>query len=120
MPQGSVLGPVLFIIYVNDLPEITKSIAQMFGEDTKLFSIVPDENRRAELQEDMNKLTNWTEEWPLQYYTEKCKVLHTGRNNKEYTYTMNTNQNINTMDTTMLEKDLEVFMDPKLMFSRHI
>ena len=114
------LGPVLFIIYVNDLPEITKSIAQMFADDTKLFSIVPDENKRAELQEDIDKLTDWAEEWQLQFNIEKCKVLHIGRNNKKYAYTMNTNQDTIPLDTTMLEKDLGVFVDPELKFTRHI
>jgi hypothetical protein len=119
VPQGSVLGPVLFIIFVNDLPEVTHAVAQMFADDTKLFQLVSDDESRRLLQEDLNKLTQWAAEWQLQFNSSKCKILHIGRNNIREKYTMDENGEPRVLETTELEKDLGVQIDPELKFSRH-
>ena len=58
--QGSVLGPILFIIYVNDLPGVVESLTMLFADDTKLYRPVNDIEDREKLQGDINSLMRWS------------------------------------------------------------
>jgi hypothetical protein len=120
VPQGSVLGPVLFIVFVNDLPEETASIAQMFADDTKLFRTIKDSEDYNQLQHDIDELVKWSKAWKISFNSTKCKVLHIGRNNTNSSYTMANDTGRTTLESTTLEKDLGVYVDPELKFSSHI
>ena len=76
VPQGSVLGPILFLIYVSDISDDVSSNVILFADDTKLYSRVERQEDCHTLQEDLNKLVNWSEKWLMRFNTEKCKVLH--------------------------------------------
>ena len=78
VPQGSVLGPLLFLIYVNDLPEWIKTNIKMFADDTKLWNTIRQASDSRELQEDFNRLREWSNKWLLDFNIEKCKVMHVG------------------------------------------
>ena len=67
IPQGSVLGPVLFIIYINDLPDLVENFTMLFADDTKLYSAVNNTNDHDSLQNDLNKLIHWSEKWQLNF-----------------------------------------------------
>ena len=56
VPQGSVLGPLLFLLYVNDLPDWIKSSIKMFADDTKLWSTISDVDDKQKLQDDLHKI----------------------------------------------------------------
>ena len=56
IPQGSVLGPVMFVIFINDLPDVTHSMAQMFADDTKVYTEVNDTAAQVQLQNDIDKV----------------------------------------------------------------
>ena len=118
IPQGSVLGPFLFVCFVNDIPEAVHSNTFLFADDTKLFTKVPDNANT--LQEDLNKLQLWSDIWQLRFNAEKCKVMHIGRNNDKRKYCMNSNGSQITLETISLEKDLGVNIDEELKFSKHI
>ena len=68
VPQGSVLGPLLFLVYINDLEENIKSKIRFFADDTMLFSIVNDNDTSAtELQHDLNLIGKWAYQWKLEF-----------------------------------------------------
>ena len=78
IPQGSILGPILFTIFINDLPECVTSKCKMFADDTKIYnkSIM-----NSEIQTDLDSLHEWSNQWCLNFNVDKCKVLHLGKNN---------------------------------------
>ena len=75
IPQGCVLGPILFITYINDLPNHVLSSVRLFADDTKLFSRSDDKEKSNSLQEDLDRLQDWSEQWLLRFHPEKCHVL---------------------------------------------
>ena len=95
VPQGSVLGPLLFIIYINIMDtELTNDIADIiskFADDTKVGSKVNSKADHDKLQQALNELGNWAKKWQMQFNESKCKVLHFGDNKSvdQFQYTLN-------------------------------
>ena len=115
VPQGSVLGPVLFLVYINDLPLEVNSKTKMFADDTKLYAPSKVAGSALRLQEDINRVTNWSDAWQLPFNTTKCTVLHVGPGNAHHQYTMRGA----TLQETDAEKDLGVKVDTHLKFRDH-
>jgi ribonucleases P/MRP protein subunit RPP40 len=78
VPQGSVLGPLLFLLFVNDLPEWIKCDIRMFADDTKIWNVIRRESDSEKLQDDIDNLTGWSQRWLLKFNPDKCKVMHVG------------------------------------------
>jgi len=116
IPQGSVLGPILFVIFINDLPEVVSSTAKIFADDTKLFSSVMTEDDHKQLQNDLNSLIKWSEDWQLGFNESKCKVIHLGHNNSKRQYQMNAIS----LSVSSEEKDLGIIIDNELKYHKHI
>ena len=84
VPQGSVLGPILFLIYINDLPDCVNCPVCLFADDSKLYCKVPKSNNgnpdaideHAMLQEDLQELHNWATRWKMSFNVNKCKIMH--------------------------------------------
>ena len=122
VPQGSCLGPVLFVIFINDLPEVVTSLCQMYADDTKLFSKVNDLQMQQQIQKDLDSLMNWADKWQLRFNSDKCHVLHLGFNNSNYSYFMKAHDDDSSveLETARIEKDLGVQVDDQLKFTQHI
>ena len=75
VPQGSILGPLLFSIFINDLPDCIKTNLLMFADDVKLFKKISNINDCLELQRDIDRLTDWCETNRLQLNPDKCKIM---------------------------------------------
>ena len=102
VPQGSVLGPILFLIYINDLDDDIASNVLMFVDDTKVFRKIKIDADRQQLQDDLNKMTEWSEKWQMLFNFGKYKCLHRGHGNEDVQYTMG----CILLNTTIKEKDL--------------
>ena len=76
VPQGSVLGPLLFLIFINDLDEGIRSHILKFAYDTRVFQELRDETDCSTLQSDLDKLLTWAEKWQMDFNVKKCKVMH--------------------------------------------
>ena len=119
VPQGSVLGPLLFVIFINDLPESILSGVKMYADDTKIFQLVNNEEQAKKLQEEIDKLYNWSQVWQLLFHPDKCHILHLGNKSINHEYYMGTDQNKIKLNPMEAEKDLGVTVDNKLTFSEH-
>ena len=114
IPQGSILGPVLFTIFINDIADNVQSFCKVFADDTKVFNV---SDKNDILQRDLSVLQDWTRKWDLHFNTNKCNVLHTGTQNPCNSYFLNVQDEIN---SCCEEKDLGVLFDRKLSFDCHI
>ena len=122
IPQGSVLGPILFPMFVSDVPGIMNNLTSMFADDTKLYATLTDDNNSPHsLQEDLTKLQEWSLKMQMNFHSDKCHVLHLGQSNPQNTYHMNNaSGDIHMLDVVTSEKDLGVTIDHQLKFSDHI
>ena len=116
IPQGSVLGPTLFVLFINDLPEVVSSTIKIFADDTKMYRKVNNDEDRLLLQKDIDKLCKWSETWQLQFNATKCKVMHKGKHSLNATYEMNGT----ILENVTEEKDLGVIIDNELKFHKHV
>ena len=75
IPQGSVLGPILFVLYINDMPESIQnnSTVKMFVDDSKLYKRTDGANGASDLQKDLDKLYDWSNKWLLKFHPEKMQ-----------------------------------------------
>ena len=113
MPQGSVLGPILFLVYINDLEEGVTGKILKFADDTKLFRKVKEIGDKQNLQDDIDKLVKWSEKWQMLFNFGKCKCLHTGSGNTGMNYEMGGT----ILSKTVKEKDLGVTMNANMKVS---
>lgn len=88
VPQGSVLGPLLFILYVNDLEKNITGIVSKFADDTKLANRADSKEGCIELQNNINSITKWVDDWQMELNKSKCKIMHIGKLNLHYEYTL--------------------------------
>ena len=88
VPHGSVLGPCLFLIYINDIDLNISGEMLKFADDIKVICSIEKEENGATLQADLDKLLDWSNKWQMQFNLEKCKVMHFGYNNPCLEYTI--------------------------------
>ena len=88
VPQGSVLGPFLFLACTNDIPTGVRSNMRLFADDSKVYRIIYDENDEKQLQCHLSTLQKWSEIWQLRFHHDKCEVLRVthARDHTSYPY----------------------------------
>jgi hypothetical protein len=124
VPQGSVIGPLLFVLYINDLPDVVEAEVYLFADDTKIFCRILDDDT-SPLQEDLNKLQKWSDTWLLKFHPDKCKVMKIHRGNKEnnrkyYMKKVDSTTDEKELEQVLKEKDLGIITDEHLKFEEHI
>ena len=118
VPQDSIFGPVLFIIYINDLPRDIIVLLFLFAGDTKLMENLISTTSHNELQYDINRFIKWFKKWELKFNTSKCKVMDFGNDISNSMLDFN-DQKRKKLEFITKEKDLGVIIDHKLNFSSH-
>ena len=117
VPQGSVLGPLCFIVFINDLDLSAVNIDAInkFADDTKVGHVVKDNVDQLSLQTCLNELSKWAARWGMKFNETKCKVIHFGHNNKKHKYSMNSIQ----LPEVSEETDVGVLVHQSLKPSKH-
>ena len=119
--QGSVLGPILFLCYINDLDlavdmvmgiggEERQTILKKFTDDTKWGEVVESGQDRANFQTGLDNLQKWADTWQMSYNVSKCHIMHFGKNNRKYKYQLGGIE----LEATEWEKDVGVIVSNDL------
>ena len=121
--QGSILGPLLFLIYINDLPDNLISNSKLFADDASLFSVINDKHLSAnKLNQDLNRINNWAFQWKMSFNPDPSKqaqeVIFSRKLQKSTHPTLSFNNNTVTQSVT--QKHLGMFLDTKLDFQGHL
>ena len=114
VPQGSVLGPVLFLIYINDIDVGLTSTLAKFADDLKLGCKATTCEDAINLQCDLNNLALWTEKWLMKFNLDKCKIMHIGSKNQLHDYLFYDK----VLTRSSCEKDLGIYICDDLKVSR--
>ena len=84
VPQGSVLGPILFLAYINDLPDQVKSRVRLFADDTAMYLALDKQGDSEILQKDLESLEKWEKLWDMSFNPSKCQVIHVTRSKSPF------------------------------------
>ena len=120
VPQGTVLGPLLFLVYINDLPDVvTSSDTRLFADDSLLYRRIRDNQDITKLQKDLSSLEEWESQWQMTFHPEKCTVLRIStsrQTNIESNYFLHGHQ-LQVMDSS---KYLGVTLSNDLTWRKHV
>ena len=112
VPQGSVLGPILFLVYINDLDVGILSSLGKFADDSKLMKSICSNEDVNSVRNDLKILESWAEAWQMEFNVNKCSVIHLGKNNPGADYRLFDKQ----LTVSDKERDLGIIVDNKLKF----
>lgn len=114
VPQGSVLGPLLYLIYTSDVPRMLTSKCSLYADDTKIYGNPLTQS--TQLQLDLDIIVKWSDDWLIPLNINKCVVLHLGKMNPSLNYLIGSTP----IATVTTYKDLGVYISSDLTWSHHI
>lgn len=116
VPQGSVLGPTLFTVFVNDLPSCIVNRCKLYADDCKILARIKTIEDSRALQKDIDSVVEWCNKWLMELNAIKCKVMHCGRGNPRAKYTILGRELV----TTERERDLGIILTPNMKWHEQV
>ena len=118
VPQSTVLGPLLFLLHINDLPSVVSSNVRLFADDYSIYRNIKNKENQIALQKDLNLLENWGNTWGMHFNAAKCNIMRVSqiRDHKLFNYSLTGQVLEEVMDT----KYLGVTLSNDLEWSKHI
>jgi hypothetical protein len=86
VPQGTVLGPILFLAHINDLPSVITSEVRLFADDCLVYRNITSDQDQQQLQHDLDALSTWSRTWGMKYNPSKCNILSISRRRSKLHY----------------------------------
>ena len=119
VPQGSVLGPLLFLLYINDLPNcVQNSVCRLFADDYILYQRIRCCQDSDKLQADLDQLQKWESIWLMEFHTSKCQVISITNKVKPIIGKYQVHDHI--LEQVNCTKYLGIYIDSKLAFNTHV
>lgn len=118
IPQGSILGPLLFTLFVNDLPECLSNKCLLYADDLKVFRQIGCTADTISLQADLDRILDWSKTWRLFLNVNKCSILTLTLKKKPVKFDYTLGDNI--LTRVDVQKDLGIFIDSRLTFNSHV
>ena len=115
VPQGTILGPILFLFFINDLTSIIENQVKLFADDAKFYHNIKDVEDAISLQHDLEAISAWSKDWLISFNNEKCVVLRV-RKALEWTYFLNGQP----LTEVSEQKDLGIIISNDLKPIKHI
>ena len=116
VPQGTVLGPLLFLCHINDLPDCVSSMVRLFADDCLLYRPIYSQEDREALQNDLLKLEQWASDWGMRFNAKKCYILPVNCRRPSYSYTLNNT----TLENVERNPYLGLLISKDLRWAAHI
>ncbi|CAC5373719.1 unnamed protein product [Mytilus coruscus] len=118
VPQGTVLGPTLFLVFINDMADNLHSTARLFVDDCVIYRPIHTENDHQLLQEDLDTLVNWSSTWQMEFNVSKCAIMQATnkRSKTDFTYKMKRK----TLEKVSYQPYLGVELCNNLKYNLHI
>ena len=118
VPQGSILGPLLFILYINDLPSVVGSTMKIFADDVALYCSVASQSEINAFQQDLDHITDWCNKWQMRLNPAKCELLCLSNKHAPAKPLYYINNHLLNWATSV--RYLGVIVDPKLSWNQNI
>ena len=119
VPQGSVIGPCLFLIFINDIATTINSHVSIFADDTKILRCIRSNEDVLALQSDLETAGQWSRVWKLGFNANKCRVLRVGKPQDLETRPQYKLNGV-TLENVIEQYDLGVLIDSSLDFQKHV
>jgi hypothetical protein len=118
VPQGTVLGPILFLLFINDLPDQLKCKTRLFADDCVVYKEIKTEKDCSVLQEDLDKLANWEKKWGMAFHPAKCNILSITRSRNPKTFRYKLKGHV--LEPTTTTKYLGIHLSHDMDWDDHI
>ena len=117
VPQGSVLGPLCFLVYVNDIVDVVSSSIKLYVDDANVYGCIDNQQQRQAMQNDLTAIEEWSKKWQLPFNIKKCSVIHLGSKNPECQYKLE-GKTVHKTESES-DSDLGIITDSEIKFHEH-